>query len=398
MSLKKITVISHMYPRKNRENYGVFVYEQLAALKKVNPELEITVISPVPYAPKFLASFSKKWQTYLGIESQSRDALGNKTYYPRYLSLPRKVLRSLAARSALYDLGKYQGLDQEIAASDLLIAHTALFDGRLARLMARKYKVPYFVYIHGEDIFQNSKGFLNIVKRFQLSRILGNAKKVITVSSYMKREIERLYSHLGPVVVLPNGVDLGKFKPQKADPKYDLVSTGYLVRRKAYREVVQALAALREDGQTYTLTVAGDGPERLPLMQLIDSLGISERVNFFGPYEHRDLAKILSSAKLFVMPSWDEAFGVVYVEAMAMGLPVIAANDAGARDIVTDGVDGYLVPPHDPEAISEAITTYFALSSSKQEAMAKAAIRKAGRYTWTSNAKNLLEVLSEKSV
>jgi glycosyltransferase involved in cell wall biosynthesis len=83
------------------------------------------------------------------------------------------------------------------------------------------------------------------------------------------------------------------------------------------------------------------------LRRLATELGIADRVRFTGAYPHGDLPALMRGSDLFVLPSWDEAFGIVYLEAMASGVPVIAASDGGATDIVTEGADGWLVVPRD---------------------------------------------------
>jgi glycosyltransferase involved in cell wall biosynthesis len=150
---------------------------------------------------------------------------------------------------------------------------------------------------------------------------------------------------------------------------------------------------LKNEGYEIYHEIASDGPERNNLENLAKNLGLSGVVRFTGLYNHRDFPNILKQHQLFLLPSWDEAFGVVYVEAMAMGLPVIAANDAGAPDVVTEGKDGYLVPPRDPVAIATVIRRYIKLSNKEKLTLSNNAKKKAQMFTWKKNAERIKKLL-----
>ncbi len=130
-------------------------------------------------------------------------------------------------------------------------------------------------------------------------------------------------------------------------------------------------------------------------MALARELGLQDRVFFLGSYRNEELPALLRDCDLFALPSWDEAFGVVYLEALACGVPVVAADDGGAPEIVTDGADGYLVPPRDDAALAEAIARFAALDDGARTAMRSAARATALRFTWDANAAALLGVLEE---
>jgi glycosyltransferase involved in cell wall biosynthesis len=124
--------------------------------------------------------------------------------------------------------------------------------------------------------------------------------------------------------------------------------------RKNVRGLLDALAL--QPGPETTLTVVGDGPQRPQLEQHARSLGIDDRVQFLGMLGRTAVRDALWNAHAFVLPSHHETFGVVLLEAMATGLPVIATTSGGPEDLVTPET-GRLVPPGDTNALADALTT-----------------------------------------
>ncbi len=175
---------------------------------------------------------------------------------------------------------------------------------------------------------------------------------------------------LAPLRVVPCGVDVEHFRPDgpRALPTPDpasglshrLVSVSRLVERKGVDAVVRALPVL--DG--VELVVVGGGarehldrdPEAVRLRALADDLGVGERVHLVGRVDHDDLPAVLRSADVVVATPWYEPFGIVPLEAMACGVPVVGSAVGGLLDTVAPGVTGDLVPARDPAALAAALT------------------------------------------
>jgi glycosyltransferase involved in cell wall biosynthesis len=116
------------------------------------------------------------------------------------------------------------------------------------------------------------------------------------------------------------------------------------------------LARLSKSGEPWkSYTIVGEGPEEHNLKRLSLELGIADRVYFKGRLPHKDALQHIASSDIFCLPSWHEAFGVVYLEAMACGKPVIGCRGQGAEDIIRHGVDGLLVQPKSVEALAEVL-------------------------------------------
>ena len=147
-------------------------------------------------------------------------------------------------------------------------------------------------------------------------------------------------------VVLNGTTGLGQ-TVQPADdylPGRPLVLTvGYLIPRKGLRDLVAAVGRLRRRGRTVDLAVVGDGPLEDSLLEQAAAEGVADTVHFLGRVPHARVLQLMARADLFALPSWDEAFGLVYTEAMAQGTPVVAGKGEGPEDFIEDGVSGYLV-------------------------------------------------------
>jgi phosphatidylinositol alpha-mannosyltransferase len=159
----------------------------------------------------------------------------------------------------------------------------------------------------------------------------------------------------GAVRVVPNGADVELFRdasPSSGLPEgRKVVFVNRLEPRKGFGVAVRAFGLLADELPDVHLIVAGDGPERDAVGVL--PAGTRERVVMLGTVPHLDLPPFLAAADVSVAPALGrESFGIVLVEAMAAGLPVIASDIPGYREVVRDGLDGILVPPNDPAGLA----------------------------------------------
>jgi phosphatidylinositol alpha-mannosyltransferase len=161
----------------------------------------------------------------------------------------------------------------------------------------------------------------------------------------------------GAFDVVPNAVDVARFAdaaPADLGPGRRLLFVGRLDERKGFRIAAEAFARLAADRPDLRLVAAGDGPERSAAMRLHPD--VSERIAFLGSVPNEDLPPIHAACDVFVAPNLGgESFGIVLVEAMAAGLPVVASAIPGFTEVVRDGVHGLLVPPRDAPATAAAI-------------------------------------------
>jgi len=187
----------------------------------------------------------------------------------------------------------------------------------------------------------------------------------------------------GSFEIVPNGVDVARFaaaSPADLGDGTKLLFVGRLDERKGFPTAVAAFAELARDRPGLRLVVVGDGPDRAAANGLPADVG--DRITFLGSVPNRDLPPIHAACDLFLGASvGGERYGIVLVEAMAAGLPVVASDIPGYDEVVRDGLDGLLVPPRDPGALAAAAARVLddpALSAS----LASAAQDRAASFDW----------------
>ena len=175
---------------------------------------------------------------------------------------------------------------------------------------------------------------------------------VIAPADYVKKELIE-FGVKKPITVIPNGVNTKRFKPQKNNylrnklgiPKGDkiVIYVGRIAREKSIDFLIHTFANVARQEKNIHFVIVGDGPERKNLERLVNKLKISDRVFLLGFVDHKDVAKIYQSADVFVFSSKTETQGLVVLEAMSCGLPVITVKDWVFEEFIQNGIDGFMV-------------------------------------------------------
>ena len=225
-------------------------------------------------------------------------------------------------------------------------------------------RVPYVLTSHGTDLFLVDRA---PAARFIAGPIFRNAAQTTVISSPLVARAERLGVPRADITVIPMPVDAAVAteleQPFTLRAGADtLLFVGRLVERKGAAYAIRAVAEMSEAGRHVRLVVVGEGPERAALTALAQSLAVGDRVHFTGALSPAEVRDRYRAGGVFVMPAvtdWkgeQEGFGMVLVEAMAFGLPVVATRSGGIPDIVRDGENGILVPERDVGALTRGIT------------------------------------------
>jgi D-inositol-3-phosphate glycosyltransferase len=227
------------------------------------------------------------------------------------------------------------------------------------------------------------------------------ADRIVATCSDEVFELVRMGADLRRITVVPCGVDLGLFRPDgPAEPRDSgrsrLLVVSRLVERKGIGSVITALAELPGT----ELVVAGgpparrlaEDPEARRLAALAERLGLAGRVRFRGQVEPGDLPALYRSADLVVCVPWYEPFGIVPLEAMACGVPVVASAVGGLVDSVVDGVAGVHVPPRRPDLLASVLAGLLADPARRAALGAAGARRARRRYRWDRIARGTLDV------
>jgi glycogen(starch) synthase len=189
-------------------------------------------------------------------------------------------------------------------------------------------------------------------------RLLGSAAAVVTVSEYLKTGVARAMPELcSKLVLIPNSLPAPELPPARL-PLHPpvLLCLGRLVHEKGVDLALRAFAILRSRGSPARLVIAGDGEERMNLEALSHALGLSAHVTFTGWVPPAAVAGLINEATMLIVPSrWDEAFGLVNLQAAQMGRPVVAARTGGIPEVVLHGLTGLLVEREDVTGLADAV-------------------------------------------
>ena len=184
----------------------------------------------------------------------------------------------------------------------------------------------------------------------------------IAITQLLLDQIRRDFPMVRPDQVLLGriGVDTSKWAPcpgrrKRGTGSFRVMTLGRLHRSKGHDVLIQAVWELTAAGRDVTLDLIGEGPERGVLEQQARETGLGDRAIFHGSLGEDQVIEHLGCADAFILASRAEPLGVAYMEAMALELPTIGTAAGGVSEIITDGVDGLLVPPGDPCALAAAI-------------------------------------------
>jgi len=194
----------------------------------------------------------------------------------------------------------------------------------------------------------------------QEKKLIRASNIVTTVSSSVAKELEKYNLNPKDVVVAGNGVDEKFFSHKKRKieniSKY-IMFVGRIDREKGIFDLVKSAKIICKSRSDVFFTIAGSGRDLKKLKSETKKAGISNRFILLGQVKKEQLVKLYQNASIFVLPSYHEGLPGVLLEAMSCGLPIVATNVRGNRDLITNGKNGIIVPPCNPKKLSEAIST-----------------------------------------
>jgi teichuronic acid biosynthesis glycosyltransferase TuaC len=350
----RLLTYTTLYPNAQQPIHGVFVENRLRHLVAESC-IDTTVVAPVPWFPISTRRLGR-WSIYAEI-AREEQRHGMRVLHPRFPVIPkfgtpwapwllyratRPVLAALIAQGT-----KFDALD----------AHYMYPDGVAAVWLGREFGLPVVVTCRGSDLTLLPRYY---VPRSLIRRAISGAAALVTVSTPLRNSLIELGAPPDKVTVLRNGVDLTMFRPL-ADRDAErhawrlsgptLVSVGQLIHRKGHDRTIAAMRFLPD----CSLMIAGEGPEHAKLGQLIDLLGLRDRVRLLGRVPHTDLPTLYGIADATILSSTREGWANVLLESMACGTPVIASDIPGNTDVVCSPDAGLITRENTSEGIADGV-------------------------------------------
>jgi D-inositol-3-phosphate glycosyltransferase len=297
------------------------------------------------------------------------------------------------------------------------LVHSHYWLSGLAGLdLRRRWDTPLVHMFHTLGAIKNAvagdSGDTEPAERLEAEVRIAAAADRIVASNLVERAglVWHLQADPARVAVIPCGVDVELFRPRPAAParvrlgldaEHVLLFVGRLTPIKGLETLLRALAVLRSDGLAsarLTLLVVGgtkgDPGDSVHLRRLAQDLGVASWVDFRGPQPQDSLPDYYAAADLCLMPSRYESFGMVALEAMASGVPVIASRAGGLTVTVQDGITGRLVPEGDVAALAHAVKSLLA-DDAPRRALGVRAVGWARRFTWPAVGRSVAELYAE---
>ena len=337
----KIFIIARGYPSKQDPTWGCFEKDQAEALSLQGHQVTILSVD---------TRFRLYWRK-LGIQC----GVHNNIAVFNIFLLPYALLFFLPKR--LKDMFYawqlelvYKRAIQQYGSPDVIYSHY-LHNTLKAIPIRQKYHIPIVAMEHWSQMayIPIPKSTISTAKR-----VYSSIDQLLTVSSALKDNILRQIGIDSTVVPNMVGQEF-HYLPSEQSKKdsIQLITTGRLIPEKHFDMLIQAIANI--PSLPLRLSIIGNGAEKYKLQQLINKLQIEHKVRLLGHKSKQEIVTLLQQSDIFVLPSQSETFGVAYIEALACGLPIIATDCGGPRDIVTKE-NGLLIPTNNQTALEQAIT------------------------------------------
>ena len=335
-----IMFIPSWYSNVRNKVHGSFFKEQASELQKAG--VKVTVA----YNEVWPLTMIGKIHEEKGLNYNIEDGL--KTYrYKNYNYIPKNALMFKVFNKRMEKL--YKEIVKKEGPIDIIHAQSSLWGGISAAYISEKYNIPLVITEHSS--VERGPYVKNSYVPF-IRDSYKKAKKVITVGNGLKNEIQAL-SGRNDIEVIGNLVDLSKFTIKKRiqNEKFIFFSLAFLEGEKGFDTLIKSFAKKFKDKEA-VLYIGGDGSQRSWLEALTVENGVKDQIIFLGALSRDDVSKWMNKCDCFVLPSRYETFGVVYIEALASGRPVIGALNGGAEDIINN-LNGYLIPIDDIDILAE---------------------------------------------
>ena len=295
----------------------------------------------------------------------------------------------------------------ERLAYDVIHSHYWL-SGHAGVEVNRLWGVPHLTTFHtlARTKLQAHAGETEAEMRLSVEGAVMRSVDGVVVSTDQERDdLRRLYGLTSERIhVVTPGVDLDMFRPVDAERARERLGMGsgpvvrYVGRIEPLKglDVLLSAVAMLDAADARLLVVGGNrghDAELERLRRLAGELGIADRVTFTGPLKQQRLPDYYAAADVFALPSYSESFGLVALEAMACGTPVVASRVGGLKTFIRDGQTGYLIPWHCPEPFAQRIDMMLS-NPPLREAMGAAAAEHARTMSWSASADSLSRLYS----
>ncbi|MEA3463009.1 MAG: glycosyltransferase [Bacteroidota bacterium] len=348
---KRILIIPSWYPPDG----GYFFKEHSEALQKMGWQVDV-LVNRLVGARKLIQAGISAFRPY-----RAGDESGLRVVRASYLKVPGSEQYNIAGWSR-QTCRFYRKYEKQFGKPDLILAHSVTWAGFAAYLINRDHGIPYVIVEHRSFFVWSTDEARKMVKSFHIPLFdlaYAHCEDLILVSESLRKGIVALVPTVRKrIKVIPNMIREDQFfppsEPRKTEP-FVFLWAGRLEHVKGVDMLLQAVKLLADlADREFVVRLAGKGSLRKELELHATALGVNEKVSFLDRLSREEMLKEFQEANCFVLPTRYEAFGVVLIEAMATGLPVIATRSGGPDSIVTKE-NGLLIDRDNAAELAEAM-------------------------------------------
>ncbi len=379
----RVLTLTPFYPNQQDDAAGCFVAEPLEHLARLGVETSVLAVQPF-YRDRMRARESvvpAEWIRYFSFPGGFGLPTAGAFLFAQIVGRVRELIR----------LGKI----------DLIHAHGPLPCGHAAMLLNGELGLPYVVSVHGLDAFSTEQvhGRAGQWCRRISQRVYRSSRRVLCVSERVREQVLEGTGSTCRTSVVYNAVDPELFSPRAQDFPIDdapvVLSVGNLIPIKGHDVLMRAVAALAAEFPSLILEIIGSGAELSRLEILAQELKIADRVRFLGRQSRHQVAEAMRRCTVFALPSRYEGLGCVYLEAMAVGKPVIGCRGQGIAEVIHQGANGFLVGPDNEKELTLALGMLLRDPSRRRYRGAAARDTILERFTLPQQAETLARIYRE---
>lgn len=346
--LQKVLVIPSWYPPDG----GQFFQDHAEAMTEAGFKVDVLVnrmvgLTKLRYSERFsLRRF------------QVSDVNGTRVVRSCYIKWPKIELQNIRKWSDS-TLKLFRRYVQMFGKPDLILAHSSIWAGYAASKISSETGIPYIITEHRSRFTGQTTEANNLISdtyRPFLETAFRGARSIVTVSDALQASIRQFTAKDQKILTIPNMVDTGYYTPPTSRQRDPLVilSIGRLEHEKGMDLVIQAFDRLFNEIPGASLRIVGKGPLEPSLKEMASKVSSAESIHFLGKLSPDQILAELQHSKIMAVASRYEAFGVVFIEAMSSGLPVLAARSGGPDTFITE-MAGKLVDSDSVSAVYEGL-------------------------------------------
>jgi len=384
LSDKTLLIITPDYPNNDNQYIGeIYVKRQLDEIKKKFGK--IVVIAPVPFS----------WGTLVQDRLCQNYTYDNvSVYYPRCLFLPRSLSFSFFKKIRLHLDIRPNIVERLIKKKkvhfDIIHAHFTWPSAYIGTRLKEKYEKPVIATIHEDSDWLNEKIEQNH------PYVVSAWEQVDALIRVNKKDVPALKQYNPNTFSIPNGYG-SNFKPMETqrcrrqlhlpEDKKIIFSLGALIERKGFNHLIDAMEIMTEKRKDVVCYIGGSGPQKKTLKKQIDDSNQADSIKLIGFIPDELLPVWMNACDLFVLPSLAESFGIVQIEALACGKPVVSARNNGSEEIITSDDYGLLARSADSADLMEKITIALEREWDNEKILSYAQ-----QYSWENVAGRIIQV------